>query len=205
MKINEADIVIADLTDRNPNVFYELAIAHALSKPVIHMSKKGERIPFDVNQYRYVSYDDTDLAELEPTQQELESQLKNIPQNPEEIINPFTEALSMIRISKSGNPTEKIIAELRSTVGMQEARINQLESNQETRHYDELAQRERILESRENLEREIVRTGVELKHLSNKVNKDPDDLKRELYLKNKMEKLQISRTELMYRIHNRDD
>ena len=41
-------LVVADLTERNPNVFYELAIRHALRKPLVQLIKKGEQIPFDV-------------------------------------------------------------------------------------------------------------------------------------------------------------
>lgn len=49
-----ADLVVADLTDHNPNVFYELALRHAVKKPFIHMIKDGEKIPFDVATLRTV-------------------------------------------------------------------------------------------------------------------------------------------------------
>lgn len=55
------DLVIADLTDSNPNVFYELAIRHALKKPLVQIIKKGERIPFDIAATRTIYYDHTDL------------------------------------------------------------------------------------------------------------------------------------------------
>src|SRR3954453_10572257 len=41
-------LVIADLTGRNPNVFYELAIRHAVRKPYIQLIEAGEALPFDV-------------------------------------------------------------------------------------------------------------------------------------------------------------
>ena len=37
------DLVIADLTDQNPNVFYELAIRHAIHKPFIHLSQNNQK------------------------------------------------------------------------------------------------------------------------------------------------------------------
>lgn len=43
--ILEADLIVADLTDANPNVYYELAVAHAYGKPTIHIRLAGERIP----------------------------------------------------------------------------------------------------------------------------------------------------------------
>src|SRR5690349_6096774 len=52
----EADLVIADLTGRNPNAFYELAIRHMVEKPAIHMIETGELPPFDVRDYRLIEY-----------------------------------------------------------------------------------------------------------------------------------------------------
>jgi hypothetical protein len=51
------DFCIADLRGRNPNVFYELAIAQTAQRPVILMNMIGEEIPFDVSGYRRVQYD----------------------------------------------------------------------------------------------------------------------------------------------------
>jgi hypothetical protein len=41
------DLVIADLTDSNPNVFYELAVRHTIRKPIVQIIRRDERIPFD--------------------------------------------------------------------------------------------------------------------------------------------------------------
>ena len=51
------DLCIAILTGSNPNVFYELAIAHAARRPVIIMMEKGADLPFDVKDLRCVYYD----------------------------------------------------------------------------------------------------------------------------------------------------
>lgn len=51
------DLCIADLTNYNPNVFYELAIAQAANRPVIILIKKGQVLPFDVADIRSVYYD----------------------------------------------------------------------------------------------------------------------------------------------------
>jgi nucleoside 2-deoxyribosyltransferase len=56
--ILKARIVIADITDRNPNVFYELGIAHTLGKPVILLTQKLTDIPFDLNRFRHIVYQD---------------------------------------------------------------------------------------------------------------------------------------------------
>ena len=51
------DLCIAVLTGHNPNVFYELAIAHAARRPVIILIQKGEELPFDIKDLRCVYYD----------------------------------------------------------------------------------------------------------------------------------------------------
>jgi len=56
--ILKARIVIADITDRNANVFYELGIAHTVGKPVILMTQDVADIPFDLNRFRHIVYED---------------------------------------------------------------------------------------------------------------------------------------------------
>jgi len=55
-KILKARLVIANINGRNPNVFYELGIAHALNKPTIIISKSESSIPFDIKSHRIVFY-----------------------------------------------------------------------------------------------------------------------------------------------------
>jgi hypothetical protein len=55
--ISAAKVLIAELTTRNPNVFYELGLAHALSKPVILVSSSENDVPFDLQHIRVVYYD----------------------------------------------------------------------------------------------------------------------------------------------------
>jgi len=54
--IFHAKVIVADCTFRNPNVFYELGIAHALGKPVILLTQGGDDVPFDLKQRRYIEY-----------------------------------------------------------------------------------------------------------------------------------------------------
>ena len=54
--LQEADLVIADLTFLNPNVFYEIGFRTALAKPIIHIAKEGTELPFDIRQFRCIFY-----------------------------------------------------------------------------------------------------------------------------------------------------
>jgi hypothetical protein len=58
--INSARVLLAELTGRNPNVLYELGLAHALRKPVVLVSSNEQDVPFDVRHVRVIYYDVTD-------------------------------------------------------------------------------------------------------------------------------------------------
>jgi len=58
--INIAKVLVAELTNRNPNVFYELGLAHALQKPVVLVSSNEADVPFDLHHIRVIYYDVTD-------------------------------------------------------------------------------------------------------------------------------------------------
>ena len=49
--------MVADLTGRNPNVFYELGLAHAAMKPVVFTAANIEDVPFDLRHLRVILYD----------------------------------------------------------------------------------------------------------------------------------------------------
>jgi hypothetical protein len=55
-KLATADLVVADLSGRNPNVFYELGYRRALKKAMISISDNLENLPFDVATYRTILY-----------------------------------------------------------------------------------------------------------------------------------------------------
>lgn len=48
-------LVIADLSYNNPNVFYELCLRHVTGKPTVHLIRKGDKIPFDVGNFRTIT------------------------------------------------------------------------------------------------------------------------------------------------------
>jgi len=57
-RINEAAFIIADLTSDNPNVYYELGIAHTLGKDIIPLLQSHSMVPFDQQPFRVLFYED---------------------------------------------------------------------------------------------------------------------------------------------------
>lgn len=55
-QISKADIIIADMTNRNANVFYEVGYAHALGKTTILLTQNSDDIPFDLKHYPHIIY-----------------------------------------------------------------------------------------------------------------------------------------------------
>ncbi|MBI5304593.1 MAG: hypothetical protein HY868_20835 [Chloroflexi bacterium] len=57
--ITESEIIIAEITPPNPNVFYELGYSHAMKKSTILLAERGKPLPFDVSGFRVIFYDNT--------------------------------------------------------------------------------------------------------------------------------------------------
>ncbi|MFX1537380.1 MAG: hypothetical protein ACFFDI_24500, partial [Promethearchaeota archaeon] len=58
-QIRESKFIIADISPKNPNVFYELGYAHALTKPTILIADKETELPFDISPFRTLFYENS--------------------------------------------------------------------------------------------------------------------------------------------------
>ena len=58
-QVNKADVIVADMTGQNPNVFYEVGYAHALGKIVLLLTNNSGDIPFDLKQRLHIVYEDS--------------------------------------------------------------------------------------------------------------------------------------------------
>jgi hypothetical protein len=54
-----ARVILADMTGKNPNVFYEMGIAHAIGKTVVLLTQSLDDVPFDLRHLRHVQYEYT--------------------------------------------------------------------------------------------------------------------------------------------------
>lgn len=59
--LKNSDLVIADMTEHNPNVFYEIGFRHSLEKPLIPIKEEETNIPFDLANLRTITYVTNDL------------------------------------------------------------------------------------------------------------------------------------------------
>lgn len=92
-----ADIVVADLTGMNANVFYELGVRHATRDATILVAEGIEHIPFDLRALRTIVYEYTPSRML-AFRRELESAFRSILSNPHKVDSPVHSYLLRERI-----------------------------------------------------------------------------------------------------------
>ena len=78
--IRSSDLVVADITGKNPNVFYEIGLAHALHRPSILIARRDEEIPFDLAGTRIVFYNE-DAESMDLLSSTVESLGQNLVQD----------------------------------------------------------------------------------------------------------------------------
>ncbi|WP_370940095.1 hypothetical protein [Amycolatopsis sp. cg13] len=110
-RLINVDLVIADLTDQNPNVFYELAVRHAANKPFVHLISSGQTIPFDIQGLRTVFLDHTDLDSVHEAKQQLAGMVNAIDSGAP-VETPITYTVDLQQLRQSDNPDAKGIADL---------------------------------------------------------------------------------------------
>lgn len=87
-------LVIADLSFHNPNVFYELSLRHASGLPTVQVIRASDNVPFDLQQYRTIQIDTSDIYSLVPKMEtyksEIATQVRRALENAETADNPIT-------------------------------------------------------------------------------------------------------------------
>jgi hypothetical protein len=102
-QIAKADIIVADMTGRNPNVFYETGYAHALDQRVILLTQCADDIPFDLKHHPHIVY----AGRIYDLKEELVRSLKWAIDNPKRSLGGYQPDLefSVAGVSLSTNPT----------------------------------------------------------------------------------------------------
>lgn len=105
-------LVIADLTGQNPNVFYELAVRHAIGKPVVQIIQLGERIPFDVAATRTICVDHRDLDSAANCKKQIADQIRAVEKDATQVDTPISIALDLKSLRQSDNPVASTIEQI---------------------------------------------------------------------------------------------
>ncbi len=129
----EADLVIADLTGYNPNVFYELGIRHCAQKPAIHLIRVGQSPPFDLGGNKAIFIDESHLT-VKQAISDIKERIAAITREPKQFYSQVQQHiqfknLELFQQGRTGK--DKIIGEaltvLIKSVGLQTAMIRNLE------------------------------------------------------------------------------
>jgi len=99
--------VIADLTDKNPNVFYELGVRHTLANRTILIAQGEKHVPFDLRPYPVAFYSESP-AKIAEFKKAIKGKLEDIERNPERSDNPVADFLkdknvALLSYEKSAN------------------------------------------------------------------------------------------------------
>ena len=113
--LNDSHLVLADLTDRNANVFYELGVRHALKDRTILIAQRKEDIPFDLQAYAYHIYDWKTPGGIQALAEKIKALLTEIDDSPERPDNPVSDFLR-VHSPVAGEPVEEPIAPTEVTV-----------------------------------------------------------------------------------------
>jgi hypothetical protein len=108
-RLHDADLVIADLSFHNANAFYEMSIRHKVGKPIIHMIRKNEPIPFDVIPHRAIHFSNTTPDEHVKARALLLPAIKASFDPDFEPDNPITHARGRLELEKHATPSEQVL------------------------------------------------------------------------------------------------
>jgi hypothetical protein len=111
-RVMEDPLVIADLSDRDPIVYYLLAVRHMARRPIVKMIDAAQPSPFDVAQSRIIRVDTHDLDSVEYSRGELRKQIRAAEKKPQDLDNPITNYVDLTHLRQSADPEKQYWAQL---------------------------------------------------------------------------------------------
>ncbi len=124
-EIVKDELVVADLTDANPNVFYELAVRHALGKPFVQLCHTGQDLPFDVQGQRTIFFDHKDLDSVDYAKAELEKSVLAL-QGVEKVETPLTVTVDLLSLRSSTDPDKQVEAQMLDFMSVIDRKLSRL-------------------------------------------------------------------------------
>jgi hypothetical protein len=116
LAIRRASLIVADMTNQNANVFYELGIAHAYEKPVIPIMRTGQPIPFDTAPLGTIYYSRNDVHQWSRAMADIRTAAQEVLSPAHVVSNPVTIALGHEQLKQSADPRDKLLANLQDSV-----------------------------------------------------------------------------------------
>lgn len=110
-RLHDAELVIADLSFHNANAFYEMSIRHNVGKPIIHMIRKGERIPFDVIPHRAIPFALAKPDDQAKARELLLPAIQAAIQPGFQADNPIQHARGRLELDKQASPALKVLSD----------------------------------------------------------------------------------------------
>ena len=168
--IHQADIVIADLTGLNANVFYELGLAHAMNKKVIIITQDLGEVPFDIKSYRAIDYSLL-FYKIPEFLDQLKKMLFGAIDGSVRFGNPvsdyipdfFDKSISSSIVSPATESTEI------------DEQVDPAESDEENGYLDYLAD---IIDNSNSINEEISAMGIDMQDMSQAINQASDEINR---------------------------
>ena len=124
--IESAELVIADVTGGNPNVYYELALRHAPGKPIITCAEKGTALPFDTRDHRTIFYT-MHSRDAEQARKELSDQILVVTSGTFSPENPIFEATKIIKLAESNDTSDQALAQIPQKLDDLSGRVRMME------------------------------------------------------------------------------
>ncbi|TDW74067.1 hypothetical protein EDF51_10172 [Curtobacterium sp. PhB25] len=184
--IQGADLIVADMSGLNANVFYELAIAHGFNVPTVHLQRSTDKVPFDVKDMRVVRYDLNDPDELESAQELLKKYAAYAMTNPAKLETPLTSAGRFHAVEASTDPVTESNKQVLEAIEELAGSVRRaLRTGQQSRRFTSL---EQASEDNESLRRSLtavkdrgaLETGDLRDSITAATSTPHDDLMREL-------------------------
>jgi hypothetical protein len=123
----EDPMVVADLTGRNPNVFYELAIRHAIRRPYVQIIEETEDLPFDVFGIRTIRFTYRYIDSLNMAKAEMVKQMNSLLSGDAQVTSPVTTAVALSTLKHSDKPIDRQFAEVLTAIAELKQQVGSLQ------------------------------------------------------------------------------
>ena len=136
-----AKLILADLSGKNPNVFYELGLAHALAKPAILIAESMDDVPFDLRALRVLEYNKNQPRWGEQLQVKITRSIQEVLSAPLEAVLPVFLSVRHDNKPKAISEGDKALLELRRDMDLLRNEISHVRTGRRTIDSDEARDR----------------------------------------------------------------